>query len=103
MEGAWNVSGTQKSQNIFFVRCNLEQLLVKLKILITILRLGRGLSIWDTFSHTPGKIHNNENGDVADGHYFLYKSDIALMKQLGFQAFRISLSWSRILPTGECF
>jgi len=61
---------------------------------------GRGLSIWDTFSHIPGKIDNNDNGDVADNHYFLYKSDIQLMKKIGFKAFRISLSWSRIFPTG---
>ncbi len=61
---------------------------------------GRGLSIWDTFSHTPGKILNNENGDVAADHYHHWKEDIALMYELGIQAYRFSTAWPRILPEG---
>jgi len=44
---------------------------------------GRMPSIWDTFSHTPGKVANNANGDVADDHYHRYKGDVQLMKALG--------------------
>ena len=61
---------------------------------------GRGPSIWDTFSHTPGKTHNGDTGDVADDYYHLYKSDIALMKDLGLKTCRFSISWSRVFPTG---
>jgi len=61
---------------------------------------GRGPSIWDTFSHTPGKTFNGDTGDVADDFYHLYRNDIALMKSLGLTAFRFSISWSRVFPTG---
>jgi beta-glucosidase len=61
---------------------------------------GRGPSIWDTFSHLPGKTNNGDTGDVANDHYHLYKSDIALMKSLGLQTYRFSVAWSRIFPTG---
>jgi beta-glucosidase len=61
---------------------------------------GRGPSIWDTFSHTPGKIANNENGDVAADHYHRWKEDIALLSDMGIQAYRFSTAWSRILPDG---
>ena len=61
---------------------------------------GRGISIWDTFSHTPGKIANNENGDVATDHYHRWKDDIALLSELGMQAYRFSVAWPRILPEG---
>lgn len=62
---------------------------------------GRGPSIWDTFSHTPGKIDNGENGDKADDHYHRYREDVALMRDLGFNSYRFSMSWSRILPEGR--
>jgi beta-glucosidase/6-phospho-beta-glucosidase/beta-galactosidase len=62
---------------------------------------GKGPSIWDTFSHTPGKVNNNDTGDVACNFYNRYESDIALMKSLGASAFRFSLAWSRILPKGR--
>jgi beta-glucosidase len=62
---------------------------------------GRGPSIWDTFSHIPGNIHNGDTGDVADDYFHLYKSDIQLMKELGLKAFRFSIAWSRIFPTGS--
>ncbi len=61
---------------------------------------GRGPSIWDTFSHTPGKVNNGDTGDVADDFYHLYAADIAMMKDLGLKTFRFSVSWTRIFPTG---
>ncbi len=62
---------------------------------------GRGESIWDRFSHTPGLVKNNDTGDVACDHYHLYKEDIQLMKQLGVKAYRFSVAWPRILPSGS--
>jgi len=61
---------------------------------------GRGPSVWDTFSHKKGKINNNHNGDVACDHYHRYKEDVGLMQQIGLDAYRLSISWSRILPSG---
>ena len=61
---------------------------------------GRGLSIWDTFAHTPGKTHNGDTGDVADDFYHRYAEDVKLMRGLGLKACRFSVAWSRIFPTG---
>ena len=61
---------------------------------------GRGPSIWDTFSHTPGKVENGDTGDVACDHYHRYPEDIALMQRLGISAYRFSTAWPRILPQG---
>jgi len=61
---------------------------------------GKGQSIWDVFSHTPGKIMNGDTGDIACDHYHRFREDIALMKEMGLQAYRFSLSWPRILPGG---
>ena len=61
---------------------------------------GRGASIWDTFSHTPGKVVNNENGDIAADHYHRWKEDFALLSDMGIQAYRFSTAWPRILPDG---
>ncbi len=61
---------------------------------------GRGPSIWDTFSHTPGKTHNDDTGDIADDYYHRYRQDIALMKDLGMKTCRFSVAWTRIFPTG---
>src|ERR1700684_4012223 len=61
---------------------------------------GRGPSIWDTFSHTPGKTFHGETGDVADDSYHLYKEDIQLLKALGVSTYRMSISWSRVIPDG---
>ena len=61
---------------------------------------GRGPSIWDTFSHTPGKTHDGDTGDVADDYFHRYKQDIALMKSLGLKTCRFSISWTRIFPSG---
>jgi beta-glucosidase len=62
---------------------------------------GRGLSVWDTFSRRPGKILNNDTGDRACDHYHLYRQDVALMKDLGLNSYRFSISWPRIFPEGE--
>src|SRR4051812_16638265 len=62
---------------------------------------GRMPSIWDTFSHTPGKVVNNATGDVADDHYHRYKEDVQLMKSLGVKAYRFSIAWSRVFPEGS--
>ncbi len=62
---------------------------------------GRGPSVWDVFSHTPGKTHNGDTGDVADDSYHLYKEDVQLLKALGVQTYRMSISWSRVIPTGK--
>jgi beta-glucosidase len=61
---------------------------------------GRGPSIWDTFSHTPGKTFEGETGDVADDDYHRYKQDIGLMKNLGLKTCRFSIAWPRIFPNG---
>ena len=61
---------------------------------------GRSPSVWDTFSKIPGKTRNGDTGDVADDFYHRYKSDIALMKDLGVKGFRFSIAWSRIFPQG---
>lgn len=61
---------------------------------------GRGPSIWDEFSHKKGKIFQGQNGDVACDHYHRYQEDVSLMGELGVNAYRMSLSWSRILPEG---
>lgn len=61
---------------------------------------GKGKSIWDTYSHIPGKMKNNDTGDIAIDHYNRYKEDIALMKEMGVQAYRFSISWPRIFPDG---
>ncbi|KAG4978217.1 hypothetical protein AAZX31_13G261100 [Glycine max] len=61
---------------------------------------GKGLSNWDAFSHTPGKIKKDENGDIADDHYHRYLEDIELMSSLGVNVYRFSISWARILPRG---
>lgn len=61
---------------------------------------GRGPSIWDTFSRTPGKVLNGDTGDVAVDHYHRLEQDVAIMADLGLQAYRFSVAWPRIQPTG---
>ena len=61
---------------------------------------GRSMSIWDTFSHTPGKVFQGHTGDVACDHYHRYMEDIKIMKDLGIQSYRFSLAWPRIIPNG---
>ncbi len=61
---------------------------------------GRGSSIWDTFSHTPGKTYQGHTGDVAADHYHRWPQDVDLMSTLGLRAYRFSVSWPRVFPTG---
>ena len=61
---------------------------------------GRGPSIWDTFSHTPGRVAGGDTGDVAADHYHRYREDLDLMKGLGLKSYRFSVSWSRVIPDG---
>ncbi len=62
---------------------------------------GRLPSIWDTFAHTPGRIADATTGDVADDHYHLYAEDIRLLASLGLKAYRFSIAWPRVIPTGD--
>lgn len=61
---------------------------------------GRGPSVWDTFAATPGKVFNGDNGDVACDHYHRVDEDVAIMKNLGLDAYRFSIAWPRIFPDG---
>ncbi|WP_413805453.1 GH1 family beta-glucosidase [Streptomyces sp. OE57] len=62
---------------------------------------GRSPSIWDTFSHTPGKVAGDDHGDVACDHYHRWRQDIGLMKRLGTNAYRLSIAWPRVVPGGD--
>lgn len=62
---------------------------------------GRGETIWDVFSHTPGKVANGDTGDIACDSYHRYAEDTQLLKQLGVGTYRLSLAWSRIFPEGR--
>jgi beta-glucosidase len=62
---------------------------------------GRGVSIWDTFSHTPGRTLGGDTGDVACDHYHRWAQDLDLMAGLGVAAYRFSISWPRIQPDGS--
>ncbi|KAK4789952.1 hypothetical protein SAY86_017256 [Trapa natans] len=62
---------------------------------------GRGVTVWDTFSHTFGKITDFSNADVAVDQYHLFNDDIQLMKDIGMDAYRFSIAWSRIFPNGS--
>jgi beta-glucosidase len=62
---------------------------------------GRTPSIWDTFSHTPGRTLGGDTGDVAVDHYHRWQEDVGLMKRLRLSAYRFSVSWSRVQPTGR--
>ena len=61
---------------------------------------GKGPSVWDTFCHVGGKIHNNDTGDVACDSYHKTDKDVSLLKDLGVGYYRFSISWSRVLPLG---
>ncbi len=62
---------------------------------------GAGPSIWHEFAHTPGRTRDGDTGDVACDHYRRYREDVALMGELGLNAYRFSASWSRVLPEGR--
>jgi beta-glucosidase len=62
---------------------------------------GAGPSIWQRFAHTPGMTHEGDTGDIACDHYRRFRDDIALMRALGFKAYRFSVAWSRVLPEGK--
>ena len=62
---------------------------------------GKGESIWDRFAHTPGKVKHGDTGDIACDHYHCWPEDIQRMKALGLKAYRLSISWPRILPNGR--
>ena len=62
---------------------------------------GRGPSIWDVYCRQSGRIANGDTGDVACDHYHRYAEDIGLMRNLGVDAYRFSVSWPRIMPTGR--
>jgi len=61
---------------------------------------GKGLNIWDAFTHIPGKILDGDTGEVACDHYHRFEEDVALMAELGVNSYRFSVAWSRILPDG---
>ncbi len=61
---------------------------------------GRGPSIWDTFSHTPGKVLHGDTGDIACDHYNRLEEDLDLMAEVGLEAYRFSVAWPRIQPDG---
>ncbi|MFE1128242.1 GH1 family beta-glucosidase [Streptomyces albidoflavus] len=62
---------------------------------------GRAPSIWDTFSHTPGKVAGGDTGDVACDHYHRWPEDLSLMKRLGVDSYRLSIAWPRVHPQGD--
>ena len=62
---------------------------------------GRGESIWDRFAHTPGKVQNGDTGDPACEHYYRWQEDLDLIASLGLRAYRFSISWPRIQPSGR--
>jgi beta-glucosidase len=62
---------------------------------------GKGDSTWDMMCRRPGKIWKNHTGDVACDHYHRYKEDVAIMKSLGLKAYRLSISWPRVMPDGD--
>jgi beta-glucosidase len=62
---------------------------------------GKGESVWDRFTHTPGRILNNDTGDIACDHYHRYDQDVSLMAELGLGAYRFSIAWPRVFPQGK--
>jgi beta-glucosidase len=62
---------------------------------------GRGVSIWDTFARTPGRVLNGDTGDVACDHLHRYREDVGLLREIGVGAYRFSFGWSRLQPDGR--
>ena len=63
--------------------------------------VGRGPSIWDTFSHTPGKVRHGDTGDIACDQYDRLEEDLDLMSELRCQMYRFSVAWPRVQPEGS--
>ena len=61
---------------------------------------GKGLNIWDVYCREPGRVYGGHSGDIACDHYHRFREDIALMKEIGIEAYRFSINWARILPEG---
>ena len=59
------------------------------------------MSVWDAFCRRPGAVLHGDNGDIACDHYHRYREDVALMKEIGLKAYRFSISWPRVMPTGQ--
>ncbi len=62
---------------------------------------GKGPSIWDEFVQAPGRIKNNDHGNIAIDHYHRFKEDVALIKAQGFKVYRFSIAWPRVIPSGK--
>jgi 6-phospho-beta-glucosidase len=62
---------------------------------------GKGPSVWDLFTKIPGKTYKDSNGDIAVDHYHCYQEDVALMAEMGLNAYRFSVSWPRVFPAGR--
>jgi 6-phospho-beta-glucosidase len=63
--------------------------------------MARGPSVWDIFTKIPGKTDKSSNGDIAVDHYHRYQEDVALMAEMGLNAYRFSVSWPRVFPAGR--
>jgi beta-glucosidase len=61
---------------------------------------GKGLSVWDMFCKREGCVKDGDTGDVACDHYYRYKEDVGIMKEIGLKAYRMSVSWPRVIPDG---
>jgi beta-glucosidase len=75
-----------------------QQHLTKLRV--HLMADGKGESIWDRFSHSPGRIWDNDTGDIACDHYRRYREDVELMASIGLNTYRFSIAWPRIFPAG---
>src|SRR5437870_148891 len=61
----------------------------------------RGPSIWDAFCRRPGFVHGGHNADVTCDHFNRFREDVSLMQQMGLKAYRLSIAWPRVMPTGR--
>jgi beta-glucosidase len=64
-------------------------------------RAGGGRSVWDMFVRRPGSIAHGDTAEIACDHYGHYQADVALMAELGLQAYRFSISWPRVMPASS--
>ena len=62
---------------------------------------NKGENVWDVFCREPGKIFDGQNAEIACDHYHRYREDVKMMKEMGLQAYRFSIDWSRVLPEGR--